>query len=147
MVNPRNHLFLSFSINKWKFQFFHRPISFLSPFHLIRKPFVIRIQQSLVPALQFFPCHRFPETLDHLRIQMCIRHLNINLFQSMIIQIDPGIAERLCTMYQNRFRKQFQILIHAFDLINADFLILRKNSVCTSFHPQDQILIFCIFFQ
>ena len=33
------------------------------------------------------------------------------------------------------------------DLINADFLILRKNSVCTSFHPQDQILIFCIFFQ
>ena len=55
---------------------------------------------------------------------------------------EPNVAND-----QNRFRKQFQILIHAFDLINADFLILRKNSVCTSFHPQDQILIFCVFFQ
>ena len=79
MVNTAHHLPLAFPIRKWKLQALKRFVSLFFPLLTVAHPFVISIQQLLVPVWSTSSMDKVSrETPDHFCVQIRVGHLYPN---------------------------------------------------------------------
>ena len=122
-------------------------ISLFLPFFLITEPFMIFIQKFLVPFFQFLYGDHLPEPFHHFCLQIGICHLDSNLRQAFLNTVNIAITHSLSLMNLHRLFHLFHISIYSFNLIDPDNFIFCKNSICTTFHLNDRILVFTFSFQ
>ena len=108
---------------------------------------MVSIQKFLVPLFQFLHGKNFPESSGILCIQMGIGHLDPDLGKAFFFSVNPPVTHCLCTVDRYRHLHCLEISIGSFDLIDPDLPVLCKNSICTTFHLNDRILVFTFSFQ
>ena len=138
---------LSLPIFKRKLQITHGCISFFFPCKLIGDPFVISVQQILIPLSEFFQRMVFPEISKFLCIQISVGHLHSDLLKLLLLCIDPRIAHCLGTVDFYRLLKLADICINALNLINVILVIFCEYSVSSALYLNVHIFVFCYIFQ
>ena len=126
-IDRGRHFLLSVPPRIRKFQPRNRGLPHFLPFDLKLRPLLILLHDFPEPFPQLICRKYLLETADLFCLDIAVRHLHADMFQTVLLCINARIAFCLRKMERIRLGEQPDIPIKTFDLVNENNLLRRRH--------------------